>query len=248
MMQFIRILKISVFLGLLICGLFLGLSSASAQMARQQNLSSLQRELRQAGDEMLETLDISYVYGGGKVGDLNTCNVCNTCLEQNQPAPKQRLKVCPTCSQCSLDCSHFTQMVYSRAGLAYPYLTTAQMLSLSAPELERKYGLIPVGYSSLEVIPGDMLVYNGHVIIVESLHPDRTADVIHATGGKDLKGPGQGIQRERFAKLDSFRGELLRVLRHKKVESLRLAEAKPRGSDAVKPDLSRLRRVEKRTD
>jgi hypothetical protein len=54
---------------------------------------------------------------------------------------------------------------------------------------------------------------------VEKVHSLTSADIIHATGGKDIKLPGQGIQRERFVRVGSFRGELLRVLRHQKLQA-----------------------------
>jgi hypothetical protein len=134
-------------------------------------------------------------------------------------------------------------MVFERAGLRHPYLTTSQMLELSAPELERKYGLIPVSTSGSNAIPGDLLVYKGHVVLVEKTYDLGRADIIHATGGKDLKGPGQGIQRERMVRMDSFRGELRRVLRHKKVETIRRSAG--RGGPGPSIDRSRLRPVEK---
>lgn len=232
--------------------LFIAISLAVCPKAAKAGatLADKQTALRVAGDEMLENLDVSYVYGGSKVSDPGTCSLCNGCLESERPGPKERLTKCPTCANCSLDCSHFTQMVYGRAGLAYSYLTTAQMLSLSAPDLERRFGLVSVGSSGRYAIPGDLLVYHGHVVIVEAVHDPTTADVIHATGGRDLKGPGQGIQRERFVKMDSFRGELRRVLRHKRVETLRVAKSRTErpvnASPGAGPDLSRLRPVEKR--
>jgi hypothetical protein len=213
---------------------------------RRPSLDEIQTNLRSAGSEMLETLEVSYVYGGAKVGDAGTCQICNQCLERQRPTPKDRFKDCPSCGGCSLDCSHFTQIVYERAGLGYPYLTTAQMLNLTAPELERRYGLVVISSSGHDAIVGDLLVYKGHVVIVESIHDARTADVIHATGGKDLKGPGQGIQRERFVKIDHFRGELRRVLRHKRVESVNRSGRRGKPALDAKLDLSRLRPVEKR--
>jgi len=111
--------------------------------------------------------------------------------------------------------------------------------------LERRYGLLPVGQSSRDSMPGDLLVYQGHVVILEELHDKGTGDVIHATGGKDLKGPGQGIQRQRFVQLDHFRGPLLRVLRHKRIERLRHARTDDLSRHPTGIDLSRLRKVEK---
>lgn len=238
LMLLMRLQILVVFLGVLDC-------CRSAIQAKESSLEGLQAKLKVAGDEMLETLDVSYVYGGGKIADAGTCNLCNQCLEMHRPIPKERLNTCPTCASCSLDCSHFTQMVYSRAGIGYPYLTTKQMIEMSAPDLERKFGLVSISTSAAHVIAGDLLVYNGHVAIVEKRHDRATADVIHATGGRDLKGPGQGIQRERFVKVETFRGSLRRVLRHKRTESLRLSGIRTTAAKDGQPDLSRLRKIEK---
>lgn len=215
----------------------------SSSLASQ--LDDYQRRIREAGDDMLENLSISYVYGGSKVGDAGTCDKCNTCLEQKRPAPKQRFSECPTCQNCSLDCSHFVQLVFSRADLGFPYLTSTQMLELSAESLAKKYSLVPVEMALEKLVTGDMLVYRGHVVVVETVHEPGVADIIHATGGKDIKLAGQGIQRERYARVSNFRGELLRIVRHKKLNDLiyvRSSHSHPPLSQSQ----SRLRPVEKR--
>lgn len=185
-----------------------------------EGLASYQQKLRLAGDDMLENMEVSYVYGGSKLGDEKICVECNLCLEEKQPAPKERLKVCKACGGCSLDCSHFIQLVFARAGLGFPYLTSLQMADLEKTTLEKKYGLRPIDSVPAQIIPGDLLVYRGHVVMVERIHEQGRGDIIHATGGKDIREPGQGIQRERFVRLASFRGELLRILRHVKLDHL----------------------------
>lgn len=210
------------------------------------DLDALQAKVRSAGEDMLDNLEVSYVYGGSKVGDEKTCAQCNSCLEDKRPAPKLRLKLCPTCLHCSLDCSHFVQLVFSRAGLGFPYLTSSQMLRLSSPDLVKTYGLMPVALRVESIIAGDLLVYDGHVVIVEKIREAGVADIIHATGGKDIREPGQGIQRERFVRVAHFRGELLRVLRHVKVNSALSAK----GDEAPQRTTTRhskLRPVEKRS-
>lgn len=226
---------------------FLSLVSRSYAWGADQTMLGYQRALHDAGDEMLENLAVSYAYGGSTVGDAKACEACNQCLEQKQPKPKQRFDFCPACHGCSLDCSHFSQLVYARAGLAHPYLTTEQMLTLNSQDLERKYQLVVVSSSAAHAIPGDLLVYKGHVVILEAIQKPGVGDVLHATGGRDIKEPGQGIQRERFAKLDAFRGELRRVLRHKSVEEARLAEMRrPFQKTDPKTGFRRLRPVEKK--
>jgi hypothetical protein len=215
------------------------------------NAVEIQKKLLAAADEMLETLDVSYVYGGTQVGSEAQCASCNQCLENKSPAPKERVKKCPDCVSCSLDCSHFTKMVYERAGLKYPYLTTAQMLDLPDDVLLAKYGLVSIKPDATISIPGDLMVYSGHVVILEKItkiEGDKVwADIIHATGGSDLKGPGQGIQRERNARVDYYRNHLVRIIRHK----LMGYSSKVNQSHVVRPtrmggvDLNKLRKIER---
>lgn len=163
---------------------------------------------------LLEEYQVSYAYGGDRVGTVQECKQCNSCLDSKQPIPSQRFKQCPECYHCSLDCSHFTQLVFKGAGLNTPYLTTQTMLDLTSLQLLKRYKLIDLGRMSERALPGDLLVYRGHVVLLTAQHGKGRGDIIHATGGKDIKEPGQGIQRERFIPLDQFRGPLLRILRH----------------------------------
>ena len=188
-----------------------------ANAAESSDLSIYQEKIRVAGIDMLENLEVSYVFGGANLGDDKTCTGCNECLEKLQPAPKLRFKQCPICAQCSLDCSHFSQMVFERAGLTFPYITTSELLEMDPALLQKKYQLISLGTNVAQIIPGEMLVYRGHVVIVEAIHGMDSGDIIHATGGKDIRAPGQGIQRERFVRMSSFRGDLLKVVRHSKL-------------------------------
>jgi len=214
-------------------------------LVAEASVEAYQEKIRAAGDDMLENLEVSYVYGGSKIGAVNECDSCNQCLEKNRPAPKLRFKECPTCQRCSLDCSHFVQLVFARAGLEFPYLTSSQMLELSPEVLRRKYNLLPISVAPGGVMAGDLLVYRGHVVIVERTRDLGVADIIHATGGKDIREPGQGIQRERFVRIENFRGPLLRIIRHLKLSQ----ESLPIISTGSAPDGSRhvkLRPVEKR--
>jgi hypothetical protein len=246
-----------------ICNLLISLSlfvaghGFAADIAGE--LSRYQQALRLAGEDMLENLEVSYVYGGNKVGDSQTCDTCNRCLESKRPAPKERFKLCSVCTGCSLDCSHFVQLVFNRANLGFPYLTSTQMLDLDASALLNKYNLRPVSISADGLLAGDLLVYRGHVVIVETVHSSESADIVHATGGKDIRLPGQGIQRERFVRVGHFRGELLRVLRHVTMDQLwRSSKGATRNASSRTLDSSpnesqpakrfKMRRVEKQTD
>jgi hypothetical protein len=181
-------------------------------------LAKTPAEILSTAESLLELAQISYVYGGSQLGDSDVCTQCNTCLEQKAPEPKKRLSSCPVCTGCSLDCSHFIELVYRLAGAPYPYVDTKLMINLSADRLRRNYKLEDLGTEVALTQPGDMFVYDGHVVMLERLHGLSKGvyrgDIIHATGGKDIRLPGQGIQRERFVELKQYRGQLRRILRH----------------------------------
>ena len=88
------------------------------------------------------------------------------------------------------------------------------MVILKQPRLQKDFGFSALPPDATIAIPGDLLVYKGHVVMLERRHGQGKGDIIHATGGRDIREPGQGIQRERWADLGRFRGPLLRILRH----------------------------------
>jgi hypothetical protein len=164
--------------------------------------------------DLLDNWSVSYVYGGSKLGDPEHCEACNKCLDRMKSGPKERLSDCPVCNKCSLDCSHYTYEVFKQSGLSSTYLTTALMNTLSPQELAARYKLLDIGSSVTRAMPGDLLVYDGHVVLLEKKYPDGHGDLIHSTSGRELRGPGNGIQRERRAELQNFRGPVQRILRH----------------------------------
>jgi len=186
-------------------------------------LSPLQKAVILSARELMATKEISYVYGGHRVGETAECDACNTCLAQRPQFLKstEKAKACPICTKCSIDCSHFTQLVYEGAGINLPYLNTELMISLSSKDLFGRYHLVDLDTDLSRVLPGDMLVYRGHVVILERTRPDGRGDIVHATAGRDIRNAGEGIQRERFADLRAFRGPLLRVLRPKALQTSR---------------------------
>jgi len=204
------------------------------RMARDPaRAASLQAAVLSEASRLLDEAEVSYVYGGSTLGDEATCDACNTCLASRHPRPDQRLKRCPECARCSLDCSHFTALVFKRAGAPYPYLETAAMLSLSGTALRRRYHLIDLGRDLDRAAPGDLLVYDGHVVLLERLDPPvpgrplHRGDVVAATGGHDIRRPGEGIQRERFVDLATFRGPLRRILRHELLDGVPPSKRQP---------------------
>lgn len=162
---------------------------------------------------ILENYDITYVYGGNALESQAACEACNTCLEKLKPGKNARLTACPSCRSCSLDCSHFTHLVYTNAGLETSYIPTQLMLELGPEALKRRFNLVDVGRDLRAAAPGDLLVYRGHVVLLEKVVDAPFGDIIHATSS-ELHGPGQGVQRRRYVNLQGFRGPLLRILRH----------------------------------
>jgi hypothetical protein len=209
-----------------------GADLANSPRVIKPDVRSLRARVLAEARELLETAAVSYVYGGRAVGEGPECEACNKCLGAFDPAPKQRLEKCPECGRCSIDCSHFSQLVFLKAGLRAPYLATSLMLELGAEPLAKNYSLIDLGTDIEAAMPGDLLVYNGHVVLLEKRESGTTGDIIHATSGREIKGPGMAIQRVRSAALQDFRGQLLRILRH---ESLAAPRLQSRPSPLLRP-------------
>lgn len=193
------------------CTLFASLGHGIGQEAGQQ-----MSPIVAAAEQLIESANISYAYGGSNVGTVEDCARCNTCIEEKNPKPKKQLEACPECNQCSLDCSNFVTWAFRTAGFKFKYLTTRQMIELPRQTLASKYQLIDLRTDLSQANPGDLLVYPGHVVILSEIdNKTQRGTVLHATGGKDLRGPGMGLQKERLAPLISFRGPLQRILRYR---------------------------------
>ena len=218
------------------------------------------QQLLKEASRLLDEAQVSYVYGGHQLGDSSLCEACNRCLSEHHPAPSLRLKVCKVCESCSIDCSHFTALVFGNAGLPYPYLETNRMLSLPAAVLKERYQFVDLGDQVESARPGDLLVYDGHVVLLEKVHGPRLevgvskstawrgalirGDIVHATGGGSIRRPGEGIQRQRFVELAHFRGPLRRILRHVGLSMAETADlTSPLKSSPALPDRRRLRPV-----
>ncbi len=210
------------------------LTLSTALSIESVHLTKKQRTVLGAAKRLLETYEISYVYGGQRIGDTEECYSCNQCLAEKKPRPTERQIHCPVCTSCSLDCSHFVNLVFKEAGMPLPYLTSLDMSNLSPTALKKKFHLIDLGRNPSKVRPGDLLVYRGHVVMLEALTPSEIlklnagskasgpltlrGDILHATGGQAIRMPGAAIQRERFIDLSNFRGQLLRILRHEELQ------------------------------
>lgn len=193
--------------------LLLTIFSAEISAAKTTPVNKRQSVLN-AARHILDNYDVSYVYGGNSLGSLAECQLCKSCLDSKKPPKNQWFDQCPACQNCSLDCSHFTNQVFQNAGLKATYLPTQQMLELSAADLRAKYHFIDMGHELANAQAGDLLVYTGHVVLLERNLGQGFGDIIHATSGRDLRGAGQGVQRLRRASLNTLRGPVMRILRH----------------------------------
>ena len=175
----------------------------------------LRQKVLDEADRILNLANVSYVYGGRKLGAAAACDQCTSCLGEKKPSKENRLLSCPVCRECSLDCSNFVRLVFNRAGMKTPYLTTLQMREIGRKRLLKQYGWVDLGSKASRALPGDLLVYPGHVVIVERLLKPGVGDVVHATSGSEVRGPGHGIQRQTLIHFDRYKGPLQKVLRHK---------------------------------
>lgn len=98
------------------------------------------------------------------------------------------------------DCSHFVHEIYRRAGLAYDFRDTSQLKS--APEFE----LLPAE----EAMPGDLMLFRGHVGMVD--HDGRIISATY-THGRKRRGRSS-ITRLRRTAFKALRGNYS-VLRYR---------------------------------
>ena len=163
--------------------------------------------------QLMRNYAITYVYGGAQVYSAAACTTCVRCLAGEMG--KTAMANCTVCASCSLDCSHFIHHVFNRAGLSMPYLTTQQMLQLSPQRLQRGWRLVTMPQQVRLIRPLDLLVYKGHVVMVETVNSKGRGTIVHVTAGRELRGPGAALQRERQVEFAHFRGPLRRILRHR---------------------------------
>ncbi len=159
--------------------------SKCGKFCRTRHLSPIQISLRDEANRLLEEAEVSYVYGGNRLGEGSQCDACNQCLSQHKPLPKQRLGTCPSCKDCSLDCSHFIHLVFRNCELVLPYLTTETMLQTTPITLRQSYHLIDLGARVEVATVGDLLVYKGHVVMLLETLGGAAAISFMQPGGKD---------------------------------------------------------------
>lgn len=198
---------------LILLGLVVGLPFSQQILAKK---SILQRKVLSTAEFVLQKLGVSYQYGGNSVRSMQDCYDCLECTNrQKKPLVSRE---CTTCKYCSLDCSHFVQFIYQKSGLNFPYITSKGMLETSSLKLQKNYHLIHMGRFISQAQEADLLVFSGHVVLLESLNSNGKATIIHATRGQDIKGAGLGIQRVRNIHLNRYFGKpVRRVLRHEQL-------------------------------
>lgn len=118
----------------------------------------------------------------------------------NFPATRYRRGASGAGVDRAIDCSHFVHEIYRRAGLGYEFRDTAQLKS--APE----FSLLP----EEEAMPGDLMLFRGHVGLV-----DNDGRIISATYTHGRKRRGRSsITRLRRTAFKPLRGRLS-VLRYR---------------------------------
>jgi hypothetical protein len=118
----------------------------------------------------------------------------------NFPATRYRRGALGSNLDKATDCSHFVHEIYRRAGLTYGFRDTSQLKS--APEFD----LLP----EEEAMPGDMMLFRGHVGLVD--HDGRIISATY-THGRKRKGRSS-ITRLRRTAFKPLRGRLS-VLRYR---------------------------------
>ncbi len=169
---------------------------------------------------------VPYVWAGGKIGTKSSCLECRACVD-SKPHLKveRRLKSCTACQQCGIDCSHFANRVLTDAGLPYPYIDTRGLTHFSREELRRKYNLVDMGRDTKRALPGDLLLFKHHVVMVLDSFGDGMGDILHVSRSTKRKGTG-GIEVVRGQSLGKFRGRLVKILRHGSLDD---GETRPAG-------------------
>lgn len=170
--------------------------------------------LEQVMGKYAEMTYVPYVYGGSKIGAKASCSACRACVD-SKPKLKveRRMKACPVCSECGIDCSHFANRVFGDAGLKFPYAATKELTRSSAAELKAKLSLVDIGNDPRDARAGDLILFNKHVVMVLASTGDGSGDILHVSRSVKRHGMG-GIEVVKGQKLAKFRGRILKILRH----------------------------------
>jgi hypothetical protein len=83
----------------------------------------------------------------------------------------------------------------------------------SPAELRRKFNLVDMGSDARKALPGDLLLFRHHVVMVVDSDGKGNGDILHVSRAIKRKGMG-GIEVVRGQALGKFRGKLIKILRH----------------------------------
>jgi len=177
----------------------------------------LQGKLIYLAEKYAEMTHVPYVWGGGKIGDIATCNECRECASKKGVGLRSRMKACKACRSCGMDCSHFVNLMYNEAGLVYPYASSLELIRQSHRGLEEHYNLVNVGADLALAQPGDLLVYRRHIGMLVRKYSDTHGDFVHSTRFRpgDRRQVG-GFRMDVNRDLKKYRGKLLKILRHRR--------------------------------
>jgi cell wall-associated NlpC family hydrolase len=187
------------------------------------SVAALRERLVGIGRQLGERTDVPYVWGGSRVGEASDCAACRQCIQTRKVPVGNRLKACGACRSCGVDCSHFVHLAYSRAGLDFPYSPT-RMLKRDSRHQDDDLSFVDIGTDLQLAQPGDLLLYRQHVVMLLRTGEAGRGDFVHATrmDGGDRVG---GIQLLIDRPLVRFRGKLLKILRHRKLHEVPVADA-----------------------
>lgn len=178
---------------------------------------------------------VPYVWGGSALGNPSECQACRECITKKGRSVRveRRLKACAACKKCGMDCSHFVNRVYKDAGLGYPYASTRELARTSKAKLRERFGLIDVGRDLARAQPGDLLLHPKHIVILLRVRGQRTGDILHVSRSIETSGRIGGVEVLRNVDLLRFRGRLLKILRHERLDG-----SPPPPPGEIPPDLA----------
>lgn len=188
--------------------------------------SAIERVLTEA--EKLHSQDwVPYVWGGQKIGSEAECVKCHECVARKKVRPERMLQKCSACKHCGIDCSHFVAQVFRNAEMPIKYGTTREWKKLGPAELLERYQLRDMGSDINDARPADILLYDGHVVMLIELTGNRRGTIIHATRRGKF---GGGIRIDDDVDLQRFHGKLRKILRHQDLSGDEGSEAQDSGT------------------
>lgn len=182
----------------------------------EKKRSNFRDRLLEIAEKYSKLAYVPYIWGGGRVGTRSKCLECRKCVRKNKVSLKNRWNSCNACRSCGIDCSHFVNKVYRESGLKYSYASTWELSRQTHKGLLKHYDFIDIGDDVNQAMPGDLLVYKKHITMLTKLTGNGKADFIHVTRfrWRDQFNLG-GLRWDRNRDVTSFRGKLVRILRHR---------------------------------